>query len=341
MNSHPSLAVRLMQIAGEFELERKRERQDLEDRLDDLEARNDDIRAQYEEQAIMNEKLRQRLRQTQKELEQAQEHEDEDAMNLQKEVVGLRLLLGKVLANLSDSQTSQLGQQGVPMTMLRTAALDQTEFNDAFAHGDEATIDDMFASTNGQLFLKKYAISDAFISACAGGSVGLVKRLLDLGADVGFQRETDYSLASCIHSAAAAGHDLILKFLITKAGAAIDMVDAQDRTPLHVAAAGDHAGATKLLLLHGVDPNLLDDSQRTAQKVAEAHRSVKALKVLHDTNILFWNCSVRANKLYNLKRYDVAIQAYSQALELAITSKTVRSSKNLHRIFAFLCCAGD
>eukprot|EP00500_Bicosoecida_sp_ms1_P000567 CAMPEP_0203811330 /NCGR_PEP_ID=MMETSP0115-20131106/3498_1 /ASSEMBLY_ACC=CAM_ASM_000227 /TAXON_ID=33651 /ORGANISM="Bicosoecid sp, Strain ms1" /LENGTH=213 /DNA_ID=CAMNT_0050720153 /DNA_START=29 /DNA_END=667 /DNA_ORIENTATION=- len=48
-----------------------------------------------------------------------------------------------------------------------------------------------------------------------------------------------------------------------------------------------------------------------------------------DKNILFWNCSVRANRHYNDKRYDDAIAAYSEALALAPQCSMETSKRDL------------
>lgn len=107
--------------------------------------------------------------------------------------------------------------------------------------------------------------------------------------------------------------------------------DALGRTPLHLAAAANHAAALKCLLLHGADPDLVDDAGETPIETAQRTASSSAARILSDASVLFWNSSVRANRLYNDKRFDVAIVAYTAAIKFA-------SDKSLVRVFAFMSC---
>ena len=100
--------------------------------------------------------------------------------------------------------------------------------------------------------------------------------------------------------------------------------DALGRTPLHLAAEGGHASVLKCLLLHGADPDIVDDASETALGVAQRVGASSATRILSDPSVLFWNSSVRANRLYNDKRFDAAIQAYSVAIRFASDKTMVR-----------------
>lgn len=56
-------------------------------------------------------------------------------------------------------------------------------------------------------------------------------------------------------------------------------IDAEGRTPLHLAAAGGHAATVELLLHNNADPNARDRAGRTALAAAElaGHTGVAAL----------------------------------------------------------------
>lgn len=118
-------------------------------------------------------------------------------------------------------------------------------------------------------------------------------------------------------------------------GLHVDDRDAYGRTPLHMAAAKGHAAIIKLLLLNGADPALEDGNGFTPAAVAAGTAAaprgrfyasgelrpngpqVAATRVLEDKSVVFWNASVRANKLYNDRAFEKAIGAYSLALTIA------------------------
>jgi hypothetical protein len=121
--------------------------------------------------------------------------------------------------------------------------------------------------------------------------------------------------------------------------------DALGRTPLHLAAAGNHASAVKCLLLHGADPALCDDDGNTCAAVAAASNSSNVMRLLSDPSVLFWNASVRANRLYNDKKFDLAISAYSASITFAGDAALVRHSVGCIDLIRFIltcsiCCTG-
>ncbi len=104
----------------------------------------------------------------------------------------------------------------------------------------------------------------------------------------------------------------------------VNDVDSYRRTPLHLGAAGNHGAVVKCLLLNGADPDAVDEFGTTPLVAAKGAGATAALQELQDANVLFWNASVRANRLYNEKHFDLAVAAYSEALRLALEEGLVR-----------------
>jgi ankyrin repeat protein/CHAT domain-containing protein len=71
-----------------------------------------------------------------------------------------------------------------------------------------------------------------------------------------------------LHAAAARGDTLVAAFL--RAGAAVDVADADGSTPLMLAAEADHGRTALQLYLHGADPDRRDAAGRTAAERAVA-----------------------------------------------------------------------
>lgn len=144
-------------------------------------------------------------------------------------------------------------------------------------------------------------------------------------------------------------------------GLSVDDRDAYGRTPLHVAAASDHSAVAYLLIMCGADPTVRDVQGLTPADVAAGTLQYKqggnapassegysffltgelsvnppapkAAAILSNKNSLFWNAGYRANRYYNEKRYQRAIEAYSIALELApqcSETKAPRDMATLH-----------
>jgi curved DNA-binding protein CbpA len=130
------------------------------------------------------------------------------------------------------------------------------------------------------------ALSQAVRIAAKNGHANVLKRLLQAGASVGgrgLATEISGSLMqTCLHIASMAGHEEIVKLLltplgseggtkspITLAGISIDDRDAYRRTPLHLAAAFNRANIVKLLLREGADSLVQDIHGHTPFELAE------------------------------------------------------------------------
>jgi tetratricopeptide (TPR) repeat protein len=209
-------------------------------------------------------------------------------------------------------------------------------------------------------------IGQALCRAVAGGHLALASRCIALGASPSIRSTSGGLGQSALLLAAAGGYEAIVKLLLAKSSggnASIDDTDAYRRTALHLAAAGNHAAVAKLLLFNGASPDAVDCNGLTPGQTAEgtealllplaaeqkkqagndrrpgAHfrtgelpvnrRAPAVVKVLADSNVRFWNASVRANRAYQEKRFGAAIAAYSDALDLAMGSASAASPRDL------------
>lgn len=201
------------------------------------------------------------------------------------------------------------------------------------------------------------AAADTLRASAARGATEEVRRSLERGVSPAVPSSHDLLLRTALHSASAGGHEAACKVLLkhtaaqsqeqaadaaaklasardadplARASAAADvarargmlgrLLDAQDSlgcTSLALAARGGHAAVCKLLLLQGADPAIEDEDGAAPEAAASEAGHAAALRVLQEPSVLFWNASVRANRLYAERRYNEAIGAYSAALELA------------------------
>jgi tetratricopeptide (TPR) repeat protein len=239
------------------------------------------------------------------------------------------------------------------------------------------------ALSRGQVSLAR-----ALRAAARAGQVPMMRRLLALGAPAALPKgvaagghapsdEEEGLLWGLLHVACAHGREGALRALLAAsrdapsplapalaaAGATLNDRDAYGRTPLHLAAAGNHGDVCRALLIAGADPTAHDDqgllaidvaaggsagaaAAAAARGVAPAAGGVRAAgapappaappptpffesgelapslpapaaaAVLRERSLLFWNASLRANKLYGEKQFLRAIGAYRYALEL-------------------------
>ena len=94
----------------------------------------------------------------------------------------------------------------------------------------------------------------ALMVAARAGTVALVERLLERGADVQAERRGG---ATALHYAAQGARPAVIRRLV-QAGAPLDAAAANGWTALTVAAATGEAAAVRALLRAGADPNLTD-----------------------------------------------------------------------------------
>ncbi|KAJ8411250.1 hypothetical protein AAFF_G00172560 [Aldrovandia affinis] len=137
---------------------------------------------------------------------------------------------------------------------------------DAVRHGHIAVakllLEKHQASPSAADCLGAQPLHQAALTAQEGALCFLVK---DLGVDVN-ERATDMQLTA-LHYAAKEGHTGTIKTLLGL-GADLQASDRKGRTALHTACAGQHADATRALLLLGLR-DTEDASGTTAKRLAK------------------------------------------------------------------------
>ena len=105
-------------------------------------------------------------------------------------------------------------------------------------------------------------ITDKVIQAAMTGDLAVLRRIAKQHGVTAVKAEGDPDELTTIHVAAAAGHEDIVRFLLS------DEIRADPRTatdnnftPLHAAAMQGNARICQLLLDHGADPNMQTDPQ--------------------------------------------------------------------------------
>ena len=116
--------------------------------------------------------------------------------------------------------------------------------------------------------------------ACRRGWTEIVEVLLAKQADVGWRNPGGGWTA--LHRAAYEGHTVIVRLLIAR-GAAIDVRNDAENTPVHWAAENGHITAVTALLELGADATVVDDDGLTPRDRAEekSHLEVAALLPLN------------------------------------------------------------
>lgn len=116
---------------------------------------------------------------------------------------------------------------------------------------------------------------NAMMLAALQGDAGLVRKLIDKGAEV-----NKHGWAP-LHYAASNGHDDIVQLLVDNS-AYVDAASPNGTTPLMMAARGNYVSTMKLLLDAGADPRLKNQIGFTALGFAEKYDAKDALEALED-----------------------------------------------------------
>lgn len=101
----------------------------------------------------------------------------------------------------------------------------------------------------------------ALMLAAMGGSLPVVTRLVELGAEI------NRAGWSALHYAASAGKDEVIRFLADRS-AYVDSASPNGTTPLMMAARFNHRSSAQLLLDLGADPTLTNEAGFTARDYA-------------------------------------------------------------------------
>jgi len=122
------------------------------------------------------------------------------------------------------------------------------------------------------------ATGGSFSSDAARGSLGRAKKAAPAPADKLIAASLA-ALPTPLHAAAANGDVDTLQKLLANPATRVDVVDAQGRTPLMLAVAGQHVGAVRALLAAGADPDRADPGGATPRSLARtgANAEIAAL----------------------------------------------------------------
>ncbi|KAI8514586.1 Unconventional myosin-XVI [Branchiostoma belcheri] len=119
--------------------------------------------------------------------------------------------------------------------------------------------------------------------ASVNGKTGVVKLLIQHGADVEARNEAD---RTALHWASGQGQTGVVKLLIQH-GADLEARDNDDRTALHWASRNGYTRIVELLIQHGADVGARDKNDRTALHVASLyeHTGVVELLIQHGADV--------------------------------------------------------
>ena len=129
------------------------------------------------------------------------------------------------------------------------------------------------SAPNVDLEKEDKAGENALMLASLNGDLGLVKLLIDKGAEVSKKGWAP------LHYAATNGQDAVVKVLLDH-DAYIDTASPNGTTPLMMAARGNHASTVTLLLDQGADPQVKNQLGITALEFAKHYNAPDAIEIL-------------------------------------------------------------
>ncbi|KAL8744547.1 MAG: hypothetical protein Q9184_007987, partial [Pyrenodesmia sp. 2 TL-2023] len=126
-------------------------------------------------------------------------------------------------------------------------------------------------------------LSGLLSEAAAAGYLGIVKLLLDHGADI---KACDRNDNTALHRAAAENHLELIAELVGR-GASVAVRGEQGYTPLHFSAGGGGVGVVAYLLAHGADVNARTELGRTALYIAlrQGYADLAMVLLEHEANV--------------------------------------------------------
>ncbi|XP_049989266.1 ankyrin repeat domain-containing protein 7-like [Alexandromys fortis] len=122
-----------------------------------------------------------------------------------------------------------------------------------------------------------------FQRAAAVGDVALVERLIN--ASEHHVNECDRRHRSPLHYASAHNHPNVVRLLSSHDCTDINMKDDEGCTPLIKATQRDNLECVAILLMHGADPNIVDDSGYAALHYAICRGNIPVVRKLLEYNV--------------------------------------------------------
>lgn len=151
--------------------------------------------------------------------------------------------------------------------------------HDAVRSGDEAAFDQAL-DTSTDLNESDFLLGSPLHLAISVNKVGYVKRLIDRGANL--EAESELGSMRALHLAADFGYPDIAGLLL-QSGAESDALAANGETPLIVAARSGSASVVQLLIDHGAQLEIKEDTEGlTPLAMAALHGNLDAASQLLD-----------------------------------------------------------
>jgi ankyrin repeat protein len=128
----------------------------------------------------------------------------------------------------------------------------------AIADNDTNTASQLLESNTNLVFARDNGSKLPFLEAAAAGNVSLIKRMLELGADINAAGDTFSSVGmqdTALHWAVERNHFDVCQYLL-EAGANPNRMNANFSSPLHLAFNENRGNMANLLLDYGADPFL-------------------------------------------------------------------------------------
>lgn len=158
---------------------------------------------------------------------------------------------------------------------------DALRIDEAFKAGDLEALNALVDLPNGWIWpLRTYPLEYAIYH----GPLALIRKLVDLGADLNHGEETGFpAIIAALSTERQDRHEIVE--LLLGAGADIQQRGVNDYTPLHYAATRNDARAVELLLAKGADPAARTriDEYTTALQEAERLGFREVAEILRKT----------------------------------------------------------
>jgi ankyrin repeat protein len=208
---------------------------------------------------------------------------------------------------------------------LGTSAATASELHDAVKADDAGRVRAAIAAGADISENDVYMGSPLHIAA-ARGSVEITKLLLDAGADIEALGVGSLKKAHPLHIAARV-NGVAIATLLVKRGAKVDSRDAQDRTPLFVAASSGQAEVADFLLQAGADPLAEEsDYHDTAIYIAAMNGNLGVVKLMVSKGV---SANIRNTHTGETPLWVAAMDNHLKVMEFLLTSGADPNTANL------------